>query len=279
MAAYTAVNAALTMPTLSDIVESDRPDYRGVKGPASIRYNNPGAMWPGPSSRKFGAIGGRALNDGLGQGNKIAIFDDAVDGASALFDLWDRVYTGKTLRQAITKWSGGNLVDSYLTILRQEAGLSPDLVVTRAMMRDPDFAIKLAKAMAKHEAGRDYPLTDDQWRVAHAEWLSPIPTQAQSRSQEEGRQAVQEAARNSTTILGSIIAMTMTVAGWFADNVASIVKFAGESVAVMTSFSPVQTIAANVAGNIQGLTFGLTLAAIAYVISRRLKAAKEGKIG
>jgi hypothetical protein len=47
----------------------------------------------------------------------------------------------------------------------------------------------------------------------------------------------------------------------------------------MTSFSPVQTIAANVAGNIQGLTFGLTLAAIAYVISRRLKAAKEGKIG
>lgn len=41
---------------------------------ASIRYNNPGAMWPGPSSQRFGANG----YETIGGGNKIAVFDDPV---------------------------------------------------------------------------------------------------------------------------------------------------------------------------------------------------------
>ncbi len=105
----------------------ERPSFLDKKSEkASIRSNNPGAMWPGPSSRKFHAIGSKGLNDGLGQGNKIAYFDDAIDGAAALFDLLDRGYSGRTVRAAITKWSGGNWVSSYLKVLDQQAGVKPD---------------------------------------------------------------------------------------------------------------------------------------------------------
>lgn len=153
-----------------------RPSFLGLSRKASIRSNNPGAMWPGPSSRKFGALSHQALNDGLGQGNKIAIFDDAIAGAAALFDLWDRVYAGKTLRAAIKKWSGGNNIQSYLTVMRNRAQIEADTVITKEMLRDPEFGIRLAKAMAWHEAGEEFPLTDEHWRQAHSEafLLPPI---------------------------------------------------------------------------------------------------------
>lgn len=144
-----------------------RPSFLGMTEPASIRFNNPGAQWPGPSSRKFGAIGGKALHDGLGQGNKIAIFDDAIDGAAALFDLLDRVYTGKTVQAAIAKWSGGNWVQSYLNMLRTKAGISPDEMITKDKLRNSEWAIRFAKAMAWHEAGKEYPLSDEHWMMAH----------------------------------------------------------------------------------------------------------------
>lgn len=145
---------------------NERPSFLGTKGPASIRYNNPGAMWPGPSSRRFGAIGGRALNDGLGQGNQIAIFDDAIDGGAALFDLWDRRYSSLRLRDAIAKWSGGNHVQSYLDVFWDRAQIPPDMIIDKEKLRHPEFGVRFAKAMAWHEAGKEYPLTDDQWREA-----------------------------------------------------------------------------------------------------------------
>lgn len=144
------------------------PSFIGQGGPASIRYNNPGAMWPGPSSRKFGAIGKQNLNDGLGQGNKIAIFTNAIDGGAALFDLLDRAYTGRTVRDAIRKWSGGNHVQSYLSVLRSKGGIQADEMITKAKLRDPEWAIRFAQAMAWHEAGRAYPLTTEHWQQAHS---------------------------------------------------------------------------------------------------------------
>lgn len=143
------------------------PSFIGQGGPASIRYNNPGAMWPGPSSRKFGAIGKQNLNDGLNQGNKIAIFTNAIDGGAALFDLLDRAYTGRTVRDAIRKWSGGNHVQSYLSVLRSKGNIQPDEMITKAKLRDPEWAIRFATAMAWHEAGRSYPLTTEHWQQAH----------------------------------------------------------------------------------------------------------------
>ena len=62
--------------------------------PASIRYNNPGAQYPGPSARRFGSVG----TEIIGGGHKIAVFDDPVKGAAAQFDLLNRGYAGMTLR-------------------------------------------------------------------------------------------------------------------------------------------------------------------------------------
>jgi len=69
--------------------------------PASIRYNNPGAMWGGTRiSKKWGETG----NVGLGRGNHAAIFPDKLHGE---FDLWKSNYCGLSLTGAVTKWSGG----------------------------------------------------------------------------------------------------------------------------------------------------------------------------
>jgi len=135
-----------------------------ARDPASIRYFNPGAMYPGPSARKFGAVG----TEIIGGGHKIAVFPDPESGAAAQFDLLDRSYTGMTLRDAIRKWSGGNSSDTYAAFVSRATGLSPDTVLTREMIRDPMIAVPLAKAMARVEAGRDYPIGDDAWMRAHA---------------------------------------------------------------------------------------------------------------
>lgn len=139
-------------------------DFRGKDGPASLRYNNPGAMYPGPSAQKFGAVG----TETIGGGHKIAVFPNAVAGAAAQFDLLaSDKYTGQSVRDAIAKWSGGNSVDTYLKVLQKEAGVGPDEKLTAAMVRDPKVAIPLAKAMATQEAGKAYPMSDQQWQQAH----------------------------------------------------------------------------------------------------------------
>ena len=144
------------------------PDYRGQEGkPVAVRYNNPGAMWPGPSSRKFGELGSVDLNDGLDQGNKAAVFPTAVHGAAALFDLFHRVYAGQSLGEAIDRWSGGNNVISYLDMFDRYAGILPGDVITKEQIKNPKFAIRFAKTMARHETGYPYPLTDDEWLAAH----------------------------------------------------------------------------------------------------------------
>jgi len=139
------------------------PSFLGQKGPASIRYNNPGAMYPGPSSKKFGST----ETETIGGGHKIAVFPDAVSGAAAQIDLLHRNYTGKTLQSAITKWSGGNDVPTYLKVIQKETGLSPDTILTPELIEDPKVGIAIARAMALQEAGKSYPLSDDQWLEAH----------------------------------------------------------------------------------------------------------------
>lgn len=155
----------------------DRPDFRGQtkyangrRVPATIRTNNPGAMWHGKVSRKFGALSKEDLHDGLGQGNNAAVFPDAISGAAALlYLLASPTYAGKTLGAAIAKWSGGNSVDSYLRIIRKEMAIDESTVLTRAFLTHESTAIPLAKAMAKHETGRAYPLSDEHWGAAFLE--------------------------------------------------------------------------------------------------------------
>jgi hypothetical protein len=142
------------------------------RAPASIRNNNAGAMWyVGGWQKKFGAEYGQKLNDGLGQGNQIAKFPTPVHGAAALLYQLDRPsYRNSSVRQAISKWSGGNNVSSYLSIL-QSAGFTADQSVAE-IMASPEDAIAFAQAMARHEAGQDFPLDTSGWQQAYEMYRS-----------------------------------------------------------------------------------------------------------
>lgn len=147
------------------------------KLPASIRNKNPGAMGlgsPTSSARRFGATSAEKLNDGLGQNNEAATFPSHVKGAAALFDLLTRHYTGRPLDVLLDKYANGNEIPSYLADMKRLAGVGPDFVLTRDYMANPATAIPFAKAIAWHEAGRQYPMTDAQWREAHALAFAPV---------------------------------------------------------------------------------------------------------
>lgn len=144
--------------------------------PASIRYNNPGAQYPGPSARKFGST----RTEIIGGGHKIAVFDDPVNGAAAQFDLLDRAYAGLTLQDAIRKWSGGNSSAAYAARLSKATGIPMNGVLTPAMLRDQAVAIPLARTSADWETGGRYPMTDQQWQAAHALAFGGAAPQASS---------------------------------------------------------------------------------------------------
>lgn len=137
--------------------------------PASIRNNNPGAQEPGPSSRKFGATSYETLKwtyKGKPATNKIATFPTSEHGAAAMFDLLHRSYTGLTIERAISRWCGGYYAKGYVSALSAADVKATDLL-TKDLVKNPDFAIPLCKAMAVVEAGAVYPLSDEGWADAH----------------------------------------------------------------------------------------------------------------
>ena len=139
---------------------------------ASVRNNNPGAMWPGPVATKFGATTAENLQDG--QGNKIATFPDAESGAAAHFALLNQSYAGMPLSTAVRKWSGGNSSDQYTQSVAKATGISPDTVLTPEILSGPQ-GVTLAKAMARQEAGGEYPLSDDAWQRAQSRAFGKAP--------------------------------------------------------------------------------------------------------
>ena len=134
-----------------------------MSDPASIRYKNPGAMWPGARATKWGSTQSVTLNDG--QGNKIAVFPTFVQGAAAQFDLWASNYTGMTLKAAMDKWSGHNRPAAYVSYLEKNTGVDIDTKVTRELLASP-AGWKLLKAQSRWEAGKPIPMTDAEWQQA-----------------------------------------------------------------------------------------------------------------
>lgn len=155
-----------------------------AREPASIRYNNPGAMWGGNAlARKWGATANIPLADGTGQGNTIAFFPSKVRGAAAQFDLWrsSKNYRGKPLAQAIRTWSGGNHVSSYLAFLKKRVyGLADDTVVGVDSYLGSPYGIAFMKAQAWHEAGKPYPMSDAEWAEGQRLALSGAASKATS---------------------------------------------------------------------------------------------------
>ena len=134
--------------------------------PASIRNKNPGAQYPGKSAKKFGSASFETLksHDGV---HKIATFPSDIQGAAAMFDLLATSYCGMPVEKAITKWCGAFYVSTYVKVLEEKGGVRRSDMLTKDLLRDPSKAIPLARAMAWQEAGRDYPMTDDEWAQAH----------------------------------------------------------------------------------------------------------------
>jgi antitoxin component HigA of HigAB toxin-antitoxin module len=125
--------SVLTNLNLKGISAADAPDFSN-KGedryntaiPASIRHNNPGATYPAKWMENYGMNG----VDIIGGGHKIANFPDAISGTAANFNLFYNKYTGKDLQSAITMWSGGNSVDTYLKVINRETGPKPINFIT-----------------------------------------------------------------------------------------------------------------------------------------------------
>jgi len=150
--------------------------------PASIRTKNPGAMWGSALAKKWGSTGTITLNDGLGQGNNIAVFPTYVAGICAQLDLWrsSANYKNKRFADAIATWAGHNNVASYISYVKARVpGITENTVMNDAFWRGP-MAIPFLKAQAGHEAGRTYPAEEDDWVQACKIVLypnSPAPVQ------------------------------------------------------------------------------------------------------
>ncbi|MGY4622009.1 hypothetical protein ACVWZ4_007236 [Bradyrhizobium sp. USDA 4472] len=135
--------------------------------PASIRYKNPGAMWGRGNkiAKKWGSTGTVDLNDGLGQGNNIAVFPDYVSGICAQLDLWRTSpnYRNKRFDQAIAVWAGHNQTESYIRfVLARVPGMTRDTIMDDVFWQSPK-GIAFLKAQAGHEAGKTYPAPDADW--------------------------------------------------------------------------------------------------------------------
>lgn len=133
--------------------------------PASIRYKNPGAMWGNALARKWGSTQTVTLNDGLGQGNNIAVFKTWVDGICAQLDLWrsSANYRNKRFADAIAIWSGHNNVPSYIAYVKSHVpGITENTIMGDTFWRGP-MGLAFLKAQAGHEAGKTYPAPDADW--------------------------------------------------------------------------------------------------------------------
>lgn len=136
--------------------------------PASIRYKNPGAMWPGKIATKWGSNRFVALNDGTGQGNKIAVFDTWVQGICAQLDLWRSSpnYKNKRFADAIAIWSGHNNVPSYIAYVKARVpGITENTIMNDAFWRS-SMGVAFLKAQSGHEAGKPIPAPAEDWIAA-----------------------------------------------------------------------------------------------------------------
>ncbi len=264
--------------------------------PASIRNKNPGAMYPGASSKKFGSTSFEKLTsqDGV---HKIATFPTDIQGAAAQFDLLaSSAYADgkRTVREAITKWCGGYYVSTYLSVLEKKAGVTADTVLTRGMVCNPEIAIPLAQAMAYQEAGQAYPLDAEGWRQAHTlalptaaleavaaveppEKVAPSPENDKPLSKPETR--IKEAAKESWTIWGAITAGGSFVLAKVEEAYEILSSGFDMAQTVAGAKTPLGLVASAAKVSTLELLGCMTIGGIIIIISRRFSAAAEGKQG
>ena len=79
----------------------------------------------------------------------------------------------------------------------------------------------------------------------------------------------------SGTVWGTVAGATAGVMAYLDQTVAALLEWTAK----LTELSPVQGAFASMGGNVKSMTLGLGIAAAIYVVSRRVKAAQQGKPG
>lgn len=79
----------------------------------------------------------------------------------------------------------------------------------------------------------------------------------------------------SGTLWGTVAGASAGVLAYIDQTVAAMLEWAAK----LTELSPVQSALAGMGGNVKSMTLGLGIGAAVYVVSRRVKAAQEGKAG
>ena len=184
--------------------------------PAPIRSNNPGASWDDAFTRKWGSTKAEALNDGKGQGNRIAYFPTKVQGAACQFDRWlnSKHYKNKALKDAIYTWSGGNDWQEYVKFLcARVPGLQPDTIINAAFLSSAR-GIQMMKAQAWHESGVQYPMADSEWIQAQAmvfHGTQPTPAKTATKTVAASAVTVSTTAVASTAAAGHASPLTIII--------------------------------------------------------------------
>ena len=135
----------------------------------------------------------------------IALFNSPEEGAAAQFDLLATLknYLGKRLEDAIRTWSGDTGGESNVQSYVKSLGLDPNTVISREFLQGPQ-RIGLAKAMAHFEAGKDFPLSDEEWKKAQDWAFGKLAYQAPTH---DGGKLAQAALANAViSILVKILA-------------------------------------------------------------------------
>jgi hypothetical protein len=249
--------------------------------PASIRNSNPGAQYPGKIAKKWGAKSHEVLISKDGK-HLIATFPTHIQGAAAMFDLLNtKGYLGKTIEKAIARWCGGFYVSTYINVLESHGKVTRHTKLTTELLKDPEVAIPLAKAMALQEAGRDYPMSDEDWRTAHK---MAFPDAATSDEPEKPAERwapdnelptpkpatrVKQVVAKSNTIRGALVGLFGGIVAAFYE----VIAVGLDAAAQISSWAPLQT----TFGMIKGLGVALLVGGVTLAIYRRIVDSVEGR--
>ena len=292
-----------------------------AKLPASIRNNNPGAMEPGPVSARFGSTSHQVLNwtdeQGRKQVNKIATFESPIQGAAAQFALLaSKTYAGLTLSQAIAKWCGSFGLTSYIKAIESSGLVTRDTVLTRDLLLNKAIAIPLAKSMAWQEAGMDFPMSDADWKAAHAVAFAgaAVPAAATPAKAANAAPAVPAPAAPATTVaappaasptatpapaphsISDVVVIlnatagslgkswtlrgaALAVLGFISDLYEGALSIGLEAVSAMQQLKPLEGAIGNIAGNTKAISASMFFFGIGVIGTRRIKAKLEGRKG
>lgn len=126
--------------------------------PASIRYNNPGAVNAVAWNK---ALPGYAGNQNLDGTNTIAIYYTPEQGVAMWWELLRKYASGgaTTVGAIIDRYGGGQNYSAYKSFVVDKTGLAAD---TEIDLDDDEQLLPFAKAMFWYEAGRSTPLSDAQ---------------------------------------------------------------------------------------------------------------------